>query len=217
MLKGRRPPGGGRGQREAVPRRVSGSRAVPSCSSGRPRLPLPAPWDGGPFTEWPARVWLYGSVLTPLGYGRDQIWAPARRGAVEAGRAARSALRSARETVRQARRDAWRALVGGAREPEPREPGRPLARTLGSTTTVPSVAPEPEISSPGEKKPSGGEPDRTPRATRISRAAPHRVRPAPRRRTTGQATARRPAARTGGAAHPTALHQARPPPVHQSP
>lgn len=166
-------------------------------------------------------AWAYRTVCTPVGHFlRDQIWAPARRAAVETGRAARSALRAAGETVRQARRDAWRALVGGGREPEPREPGRPLARRLGATqqiSTVPSVAPEPEISSPGEKNAERGEPDRTPRATRISRAAPHRVRPAPRRRTTGQATARRPAARTGSAAHPLALHQARPPPVHQSP
>src|SRR5215212_219979 len=38
-----------------------------------------------------------------------------------------------------------------------------------------------------------------------------------RRQSPGQATARRPAARTRGAAHPFALHQARPPPVHQPP
>nr|WTB31225.1 hypothetical protein OG781_18575 [Streptomyces sp. NBC_00830] len=92
-------------------------------------------------------AWTYRTVCTPVGHVvRDMVWAPARRAAVEAGRAARGALRTARETVRQARRDAWRALVGGGPVPEPREPVAPLARTLGSTTTVPSAAPEPEIS-----------------------------------------------------------------------
>ncbi|MEV0492488.1 hypothetical protein [Streptomyces atratus] len=92
-------------------------------------------------------AWVYRTVCTPVGHVvRDAVWAPAKRAAVEAGRAARSVLRTARETVRQARRDAWRALVGGGPVPEPREPVRPLARTLGSTTTVPSAAPEPEIS-----------------------------------------------------------------------
>ncbi|MEU3155989.1 hypothetical protein ABZ688_37200, partial [Streptomyces fimicarius] len=64
---------------------------------------------------------------------------------------ARAALASARETVRQARRDAWRALVGstdGARSREPR--GIP-ARTLGSTTTVPSAAQATESAPLGEK------------------------------------------------------------------
>ncbi|MDV9202624.1 hypothetical protein R6M67_46565, partial [Streptomyces sp. Wh19] len=67
--------------------------------------------------------------------------------------------RSARETVRRARRDAWRALVGGPGAAEPREPGRPVTRRLGATqqtTTVPSAAPEPEISSPGAKKAGRG-------------------------------------------------------------
>ncbi|MGY4903227.1 hypothetical protein [Streptomyces sp. 900116325] len=92
-------------------------------------------------------AWTYRTVCTPVGhFVRDMVWAPARRAAAEAGRAAREALRTARETVRQARRDAWRALVGGGPVPEPREPVAPLARTLGSTTTVPSAAPEPEIS-----------------------------------------------------------------------
>ncbi|WSA76760.1 hypothetical protein OG930_14805 [Streptomyces sp. NBC_01799] len=92
-------------------------------------------------------AWTYRTVCTPVGhFVRDMVWAPARRAAVEAGRAARGALRTARETVRQARRDAWRALVGRGPVPEPREPVAPLARTLGSTTTVPSAAPEPEIS-----------------------------------------------------------------------
>ncbi|MFB8033171.1 hypothetical protein ACFC5Z_09450 [Streptomyces sp. NPDC056004] len=101
--------------------------------------------------------WAYRTVCTPLGhFVRDRIRAPAGRAAAEAGRAARSALRSAGETVRQARRDAWRALVGGARGPEPRELGRRVTRTLGSATTVPSAAPEPEISSPGEKNAERG-------------------------------------------------------------
>ncbi|WP_392670472.1 hypothetical protein [Streptomyces sp. LN785] len=92
-------------------------------------------------------VRIYRTVCTPVGhFVRDAVWAPVRRAAVEAGRTAREALRTARATVRQARRDAWRALVGGGPVPEPREPVSPLTRTLGSTTTVPSAAPEPEIS-----------------------------------------------------------------------
>ncbi|MGW5272706.1 hypothetical protein ACWEQP_08995 [Streptomyces sp. NPDC004044] len=92
-------------------------------------------------------AWTYRTVCTPVGhFVRDMVWAPAGRAAVEAGRAARGALRTARETVRQARRDAWRALVGRGPVLEPREPAAPLARTLGTTTTVPSAAPEPEIS-----------------------------------------------------------------------
>ncbi|MFE6982371.1 hypothetical protein [Streptomyces griseus] len=96
--------------------------------------------------------WAYRTVCTPLGhFVRDSVWAPARRAAAEAGRAARAALATARETVRQARRDAWRALVGstdGARSREPR--GIP-ARTLGSTTTVPSAAQATESAPLGEK------------------------------------------------------------------
>ncbi|MFD7129354.1 MULTISPECIES: hypothetical protein [Streptomyces] len=96
--------------------------------------------------------WAYRTVCTPVGhFVRDSVWAPARRAAAETGRAARAALASARETVRQARRDAWRALVGstdGARSREPR--GIP-ARTLGSTTTVPSAAQASETALLGEK------------------------------------------------------------------
>ncbi|MDX3342014.1 hypothetical protein ABTY35_13440 [Streptomyces fimicarius] len=96
--------------------------------------------------------WAYRTVCTPVGHFlRDSVWAPARRAAAEAGRAARAALATARETVRQARRDAWRALVGstdGARSREPR--GIP-ARTLGSTTTVPSAAQATESAPLGEK------------------------------------------------------------------
>lgn len=88
----------------------------------------------------------------PVGHlVRRAVWAPVRRAAVAAGRTARDTLRTARETVRQARRDAWRALVGGQPVHEPREPDRRVARTLGSTTTVPSAAPEPEISLHGGK------------------------------------------------------------------
>jgi hypothetical protein len=94
----------------------------------------------------PAR-WFYRGVCTPVGHlVRDAVWRPAKKAAVETGRAARAALRSAAETVRQARRDAWRALVGGPRAPEAREPVVRQARTLGSTTTVSGVAAEPEIS-----------------------------------------------------------------------
>lgn len=96
--------------------------------------------------------WAYRTVCAPVGHFlRDALWAPARRAAAEAGRAARAALATARETVRQARRDAWRALVGapgGERSGEPR--GIP-ARTLGSTTTVPSAAQASET-------PLGGDP-----------------------------------------------------------
>ncbi|MEU6987613.1 hypothetical protein ABZ946_30025 [Streptomyces sp. NPDC046324] len=92
-------------------------------------------------------VWFYRSVCAPVGHWvRDQVWAPARRAAVGAGRAAREALAAARATVRQARRDAWRALVGGARVTEPVEPVVASARTLGSTTTASGAAPAPEIS-----------------------------------------------------------------------
>ncbi|MFH9295957.1 hypothetical protein [Streptomyces sp. NPDC017520] len=96
--------------------------------------------------------WAYRTLCTPVGHVlRDSVWAPARRAAAEARRAARAALTSARETVRQARRDAWRALVGttgGARSGEP--VGIP-ARTLGSTTTVPSAAQASETPLLGEK------------------------------------------------------------------
>ncbi|MET8740133.1 hypothetical protein [Streptomyces sp. NPDC004728] len=105
-------------------------------------------------------AWAYRTVCTPVGHFlRDRIRGPARRAAAEAGRVARSVLRPAGETVRRARRDAWRSLVGGAREPEPREPGRRVTRRLGTTqqtTNVPSAAPEPEISSPGEKEAERG-------------------------------------------------------------
>ncbi|MFJ2414505.1 hypothetical protein [Streptomyces brevispora] len=100
-------------------------------------------------------AWAYRTMCTPVGhFVRDAVWAPARRAAVAAGRTARDAVRTARETVRRARHDAWRALVGGPRVTEPREPASPLARRLGDTqqgTTVPSAAPEPEISLRGEK------------------------------------------------------------------
>ncbi|MEU3918900.1 hypothetical protein [Streptomyces sp. NPDC029004] len=94
--------------------------------------------------------WFYQVVCTPVGHAlRDGIWRPAKKAAVEAGRAARAALRSARETVRQARRDAWRALVGG---PEAQRLGEPVVRQtrrLGDaqqTQTVPGAPAEPEIS-----------------------------------------------------------------------
>ncbi|RST16721.1 hypothetical protein E2C00_06830 [Streptomyces sp. WAC05374] len=92
-------------------------------------------------------TWFYRSVCTPVGHAvRDHLWRPVRRAAAEAGRAAGAALASARETVRRARRDAWRALVGGDRAGRPGEPAGAPARSLGSTTTAPGVAPAPEIS-----------------------------------------------------------------------
>ncbi|MFF2232475.1 hypothetical protein [Streptomyces anulatus] len=96
--------------------------------------------------------WAYRTVCTPIGhFVRDSVWAPARRAAAETGRAARAALASARETVRQARRDAWRALVGSTDGARSREPQGIPARTLGSTTTVPSAAQASETSQLGEK------------------------------------------------------------------
>ncbi|MGW2558872.1 hypothetical protein ACWCXB_06405 [Streptomyces sp. NPDC001514] len=111
----------------------------------------------GRALKWLARnllgrpaAWFYRNVCTPVGhFVRDQVWAPARRAAVEAGQAVRGALSSARETLRQARRDAWRALVGGAPAPEPVEPALPRARNLEhtqQTPTVPGAEPGPEIS-----------------------------------------------------------------------
>ncbi|MFJ9110677.1 hypothetical protein [Streptomyces sp. NPDC102283] len=96
--------------------------------------------------------WAYRTLFTPVGHVlRDSVWAPARRAAAEAGRAARAALASARETVRRARRDAWRALAGSAGGTRSGEPLGMPARTLGSTTTVPSAAQAPETPLPGEK------------------------------------------------------------------
>ncbi|MEU4064092.1 hypothetical protein AB0F25_16935 [Streptomyces wedmorensis] len=114
-------------------------------------------------------AWAWTRVVRPAGrWARDHVWTPARRIAAATGRAAREALASARAsvrealastratvrealgsaraTVREARRDAWRALVGGARMTEPGEPEVARARTLGSTTNVPGAAPGPEIS-----------------------------------------------------------------------
>lgn len=96
--------------------------------------------------------WAYRTMCTPIGhFVRDSVWAPARRAAAETGRAARAALASARETVRQARRDAWRALVGSTDGARSREPQGIPARTLGSTTTVPSAVQASETSLLGEK------------------------------------------------------------------
>ncbi|MFF8604696.1 hypothetical protein ACF06X_02045 [Streptomyces sp. NPDC015346] len=92
-------------------------------------------------------AWFYRRVALPVGHWvRDTLWAPARGAALQAGRVARAALASARATVRQARRDAWHALVGGARPTEPGEPVVASTRTLGSTTSASGAAPAPEIS-----------------------------------------------------------------------
>ncbi len=103
-------------------------------------------WCGRNLVARPvARVW--AAVVRPAGrWVRDGVWAPARRAAVESGRAAREALGSARAIVREARRDAWRVLVGSVRPVEPREPEAARARTLGSTTNVSGAVPAPEIS-----------------------------------------------------------------------
>ncbi|MFJ6612506.1 hypothetical protein ACIQPT_19770 [Streptomyces sp. NPDC091289] len=96
--------------------------------------------------------WAYRTVCTPVGhFVRHSVWVPARRAAAEAGRAARGALATARETVRQARRDAWRALVGSPDGARSREPLGIPARTLGSTTTVPSAVQATESAPLGEK------------------------------------------------------------------
>ncbi|MEU0097818.1 hypothetical protein [Streptomyces sp. NPDC006267] len=94
--------------------------------------------------------WVYRTVCTPVGHVvRDAVWAPARRAAAEAGRTAREALAAARETARRARRDAWRALTGSTDGARSREPVGVPARTLGSTTTVPSAAQASETSPTG--------------------------------------------------------------------
>ncbi|MFJ5294005.1 hypothetical protein [Streptomyces sp. NPDC088348] len=79
-------------------------------------------------------------------WSHDYVLAPAGRAVADAARGVRAALRSARATVRDTRREVWRALFGGPAPVEAREPIGARARTLGSTTTVPEVAPEPEIS-----------------------------------------------------------------------
>ncbi|MFE5716308.1 hypothetical protein ACFQ7J_36460 [Streptomyces sp. NPDC056501] len=94
--------------------------------------------------------WFYRDVCTPVGHVvRDALWRPAKKAAVETGRAVRAALASARETVRRARRDAWHALVGGERQPEPVNAIRGQARNLGGAApqqTLPGMVAEAEIS-----------------------------------------------------------------------
>ncbi|MFE4615321.1 hypothetical protein ACFRJ7_04335 [Streptomyces sp. NPDC056747] len=94
--------------------------------------------------------WFYRDVCTPVGHMvRDALWRPAKQAAVETGRAVRAALASARETVRRARRDAWHALVGGERQPEPVNAIRGQARNLGGAApqqTLPGMVAEAEIS-----------------------------------------------------------------------
>ncbi|MFD8972354.1 hypothetical protein [Streptomyces sp. NPDC059593] len=94
--------------------------------------------------------WFYRDVCTPVGHVvRDALWRPAKQAAVETGRAVRAALASARETVRRARRDAWHALVGGERQPEPVNAIRGQARNLGGAApqqTLPGMVAEAEIS-----------------------------------------------------------------------
>ncbi|NBM16688.1 hypothetical protein GUY61_13845 [Streptomyces sp. GC420] len=106
-------------------------------------------WLGRKLLVEPARR-LYATVLTPAGHWvRDAVWGRMRQAAAETARSARAALSSARETVRRARADAWNALLGGRRAPRQTlpggnagNPGGRRARTLGSTTTAPSAAPE---------------------------------------------------------------------------
>ncbi|MFD0154503.1 hypothetical protein ACWGQ4_34020 [Streptomyces sp. NPDC055721] len=94
--------------------------------------------------------WFYRDVCTPVGHVvRDALWRPAKEAAVETGRAVRAAPASARETVRRARRDAWHALVGGERQPEPVNAIRGRARNLGGAApqqTLPGMVAEAEIS-----------------------------------------------------------------------
>ncbi|MGI5482803.1 hypothetical protein [Streptomyces lavendofoliae] len=92
-------------------------------------------------------AWCYRYVCTPVGHAlRDHLWRPVRNAVAEAGRATRAVLASAAETVRRARRDAWRALAGGPAQERAGEPTGAPARSLGSTTTAPGVAPASEIS-----------------------------------------------------------------------
>ncbi|MFE7747800.1 hypothetical protein [Streptomyces sp. NPDC057428] len=92
-------------------------------------------------------AWVFRAVCTPVGHFlRDAVWAPARRAALDTGRAVRGALSTARETLRAARRDTWRALVGPPQVGDARKTEGSAARTLGRTTTVPSAAPASEIS-----------------------------------------------------------------------
>ncbi|MFF9685662.1 hypothetical protein [Streptomyces sp. NPDC014623] len=94
-------------------------------------------------------TWAYRTLCAPVGHFlRDTAWAPVRRAASEAGRAARSALASARETLRTARKDAWRVLVGAPQVTGVREFEESAARTLGRTTTVPRAAHASEIFPP---------------------------------------------------------------------
>ncbi|GAA2477765.1 hypothetical protein [Streptomyces gobitricini] len=92
-------------------------------------------------------AWCYRSVCTPVGHAlRDHLWRPVRAAAAGAGHAARTALASAAGTVRRARRNAWRAPAGGPAAGRAGEPAGVPARSLGSTTTAPGVAPASEIS-----------------------------------------------------------------------
>ncbi|MGA5405996.1 hypothetical protein ACPCSC_01865 [Streptomyces lavendulocolor] len=92
-------------------------------------------------------AWCYRNVCTLAGHAlRDHLWRPVRTAAAGAGRAGRAALASAAATVRRARRDAWRAPAGGPAAGRAGEPAGVPARSLGSTTTAPGVAPAPEIS-----------------------------------------------------------------------
>ncbi|MFG2191617.1 hypothetical protein [Streptomyces sp. NPDC048639] len=79
--------------------------------------------------------WAYRAVLTPVGHAvRDHLWRPVGRVLREAGQGVRQALAAARQSVRQARDEASRLLFGKPR----REPLPARARTLGSSTTVPT-------------------------------------------------------------------------------
>ncbi|WP_320773253.1 hypothetical protein [Streptomyces sp. CRN 30] len=87
--------------------------------------------------------WTYRNVLTPVGHVvRDVVWRPAAAAARAVGRAARQVLAPVRDSVRRARADVRRLLLGaperpvGHQEAAHREPGRPQARTLGSSTTA---------------------------------------------------------------------------------
>ena len=92
--------------------------------------------------------WFYQSVCTPVGHARARHHlAPRQEGRRRGGPGRRGALQSARETVRQAARDAHGAAWRRPRPAsQPVEPGVRQARTLGSTTTVPGAAADPEIS-----------------------------------------------------------------------
>ena len=145
-------------------------------------------------SSWTPVRWVYRSVCTPSGTPcATPCWrpeAPPRRGA---------------PGCEAARDDPCEAMWPAGRESALEQAGR-AAAALDARRRPGGAA---------KAVHPGGKPGRRPGTPALQAAVPDR--PHEGLNDTGQATARRPAARTRGAAHPTALHQARPPPVHQPP